>query len=124
MEDPGRLMPAAGILVCDGRVQLDAMIMDGATLRRCGGAVETAQPDPGGPGVMEHCRRCCWSASAERFMSEHGFPAIDNAEPVSPRSGAGSRGAVMMPLALRCWPNVSPVTSDGFTGHDTVSAVA
>ena len=72
----------------DGRVQLDALMMDGATLRA------------GGVGCVEHIRNPIRAArkvlaesphvyfvglGAECFAQEHGIELIDNAELVLPR---------------------------------------
>src|ERR1700724_4317107 len=72
----------------DGKVQLDALIMDGATLRA------------GGVGCVEHLRNPVRAArkilsesphvyfvaeGAERFAAEHGIPLCRNEELIIPR---------------------------------------
>src|SRR6201987_6368942 len=72
----------------DGKVQLDALIMDGGTLRA------------GGVGCVEHLRNPIRAArkilsesahvyfvaeGAERFAVEHGIPLCDNRELIIPR---------------------------------------
>src|SRR6202049_2093760 len=72
----------------NGKVQLDALIMDGATLRA------------GGVGCVEHLRNPVRAArkilsesphvyfvaeGAERFAAEHGIPLCDNSDLIIPR---------------------------------------
>src|SRR5438128_6889111 len=72
----------------EGRVQLDALIMDGATLRA------------GGLGCVEHIRNPIRAArkilsesphvyfvceGAERFAAEHGIPLCNNEDLIIPR---------------------------------------
>src|ERR1041384_7368100 len=72
----------------DGKVQLDALIMDGATLRAGGvGCVERIRNAVrAARRVLEdspHCYFVC--EGAERFAAEHGIPLIDNSELVIER---------------------------------------
>jgi beta-aspartyl-peptidase (threonine type) len=89
MEDDEAFDAGRGsILNQDGRVQLDAMIMDGASLAAGGvGAVETVQnPIRVARAVMERSQQVYFvGEGAERFAAEHGFGPIDNAELVTSR---------------------------------------
>ncbi len=110
----------------DGRVQLDALIMDGATLRA------------GGVGCVEHLRNPVRAArkilsesphvyfvgeGAEKFAYEHGIPLCKNEELVIPRevtrlkeyqSQQNSAGKEMFEQG----------SGDMTMSHDTVGAVA
>jgi beta-aspartyl-peptidase (threonine type) len=101
----------------DGRVQLDALMMDGATLRA------------GGVGCVEHIRNPIRAArkvldesphvylvceGAERFAEQHGVPLCRNEELVLPREVERLRQA-----------QSSTSTESTFSAfHDTVGAVA
>jgi beta-aspartyl-peptidase (threonine type) len=113
--DAGR----GSFLTSDGRVQLDAMIMDGGTLRA------------GGVGCVEHIRNAVRAArhvledsphvylvgeGAERFAAAHGVELCDNKELVIDREverlrTVQAQGAVGRPAEF-------------FAEHDTVGAVA
>ena len=115
--DAGR----GSFLNMDGRVQLDACIMDGATLRA------------GGVGCVEHIRNPVSAAKkiltdsphvyfvgegAERFAQEHGLELCSNDDLIIPReverlSEAKQQGYLQMP------DEFGPMRS-----HDTVGAVA
>lgn len=106
----------------DGRVQLDALIMDGATLKAGGvGCVERLRnPVRAARLVLEQSPHVYFVAEgAERFASEHGIPLIENSELVLPRE-------------IERWKNASeqrylsvPVEFSGkLDSHDTVGAVA
>lgn len=115
--DAGR----GSFLNMDGRVQLDASLMDGATLRA------------GGVGCVEHIRNPIRAAKkvltesphvyfvaegAERFAQEHGIELCSNDELITPREierwrAAGQQGYLQMP------DEFGPMRS-----HDTVGAVA
>jgi beta-aspartyl-peptidase (threonine type) len=110
----------------DGRVQLDALIMDGATLRA------------GGVGCVEHLRNPVRAArkilsesphvyfvgeGAEKFAAEHGVPLCKNEDLIIPReiarlrqyqAEANSHGKELFV------PNSDDVT----ISHDTVGAIA
>ena len=116
--DAGR----GSFLTSDGTVQLDALLMDGATLRA------------GGVGCVEHIRNPIRAArkvlsesphvyfvgeGAERFAAEHGIELIDNKELVLPREierlkKAGPKQKIGEPD-----PTFSATSS-----HDTIGAVA
>ena len=106
----------------DGRAQLDAAMMDGATLRA------------GGVGCVEHVRNPIRLArriledsphvylvaeGAERFAREHGIPLCENSELVIPREVERLGNARAQ---------IQHETPEEFTGrllsHDTVGAVA
>jgi beta-aspartyl-peptidase (threonine type) len=115
----------------DGRVQLDALIMDGSTLRA------------GGVGCVEHLRNPVRAArkilsesphvyfvgeGAEKFAADHGVPLCKNEDLVIPREVERLR-AYQDELAKR---NAKQDGNDLFAGsdddasisHDTVGAVA
>jgi beta-aspartyl-peptidase (threonine type) len=112
----------------DGRVQLDALIMDGSTLRA------------GGVGCVEHLRNPVRAArkilsesphvyfvgeGAEKFAAEHGVPLCKNEDLILPRE-VDRLSAYQAKQA-----NSKPDGNDLFAGsddttisHDTVGAVA
>src|SRR3954471_23804715 len=72
----------------DGRVQLDALLMDGATLRAGGvGCVERIRnPIRTARKVLDESPHIYFvGQGAERFAAEHGVPLCDNAELVVER---------------------------------------
>src|SRR5213082_3890970 len=72
----------------DGRVQLDALIMDGATLRAGGvGCVEhLANPVRAARKVLGESPHVYFVAEgAERFAEEHGIPLCENEDLIIPR---------------------------------------
>jgi beta-aspartyl-peptidase (threonine type) len=126
MEDSGAFDAGRGsVLNQDGRVQLDAMIMDGATLAAGAvGAVETVRnPIRVARAVMERSPQVYFvGLGAERFALEHGFEAIDNTELISSRERKRFEEARANALA----GDDAHVGSaaDGSRGQDTVGAVA
>lgn len=115
----------------DGKVQLDALIMDGVTLRA------------GGVGCVEHLRNPVRAArkilsesphvyfvaeGAEKFAAEHGVPLCKNEDLVIPRE-VERLTRYQAELAQK---NVSqhgndlfaPASDDMTISHDTVGAVA
>jgi L-asparaginase / beta-aspartyl-peptidase len=106
----------------DGRVQLDALIMDGATLKAGGvGCVERLRnPVRAARVVLEKSPHIYFVAEgAERFASEHGIPLIDNQELVLPREVERWKNA-----AEQRYLHVPAEFSGKFDSHDTVGAVA
>jgi beta-aspartyl-peptidase (threonine type) len=127
MEDDETFDAGRGsFLTSDGRVQLDALMMDGKTLRA------------GGIGCVEHIRNPIRLAhkvltesphvylvaeGAERFATEHGIELCDNSELIIPREverlrrfkAAGQPDSTFAGAAAE----VSRASS-----HDTVGAVA
>jgi beta-aspartyl-peptidase (threonine type) len=72
----------------DGKVQLDALIMDGATLRAGGvGCVERLRnPVRAARKILSDSPHVYFVAEgAERFAAEHGIPLCDNKELILPR---------------------------------------
>jgi beta-aspartyl-peptidase (threonine type) len=125
MEADGSFDAGRGsVLNEDGRVQLDAMIMDGAGLDAGGvGAVETVRhPIRVARAVMERSPQVYFvGPGAERFAAEHGFEPIDNADLVTPRERRRHEEA------RRSVASGPGRPEDGATGqptHDTVGAVA
>ena len=115
----------------DGRVQLDALIMDGATLRT------------GGVGCVEHLRNPIRAArkilsesphvyfvadGAEKFAAEHGVPLCKNEDLIIPREIERLR-KYQAELAARNAKQdgndlFAPDTDDMTVSHDTVGAIA
>ena len=124
----------------DGKVQLDALIMDGATLRA------------GGVGCVEHLRNPVRAArkilsesphvyfvgeGAERFAAEHGLPLCSNDDLIIPREveRLGEYQAKIPTFAAQNAARMGhppsgselfapPPTDDPTISHDTVGAVA
>jgi beta-aspartyl-peptidase (threonine type) len=106
----------------DGRVQLDALIMDGATLKAGGvGCVERLlNPVRAARIVLDKSPHIYFVAEgAERFASEQGIPLIDNSELVLPREIERWKHA-----AEQRYLSVPAEFSGKLDSHDTVGAVA
>lgn len=116
--DAGR----GSFLTSQGHVQLDAMMMDGATLRA------------GGVGCVEHIRNPIRAArkvldesphvylvaeGAELFAEQHGIALCENAELIIPRETERLREAKATAAAGLPDQTFAPAA-----GHDTVGAVA
>src|SRR5947209_17351601 len=105
----------------EGRVQLDALIMDGATLRAGGvGCVERiANPVRAARKVLSESPHVYFVAEgAERFAQEHGIPLCKNEDLIIPREIERLR--ILQATA-------SGVAQELFAptiSHDTVGAVA
>jgi beta-aspartyl-peptidase (threonine type) len=115
--DAGR----GSFLTSDGRVQLDALMMDGATLRA--GAVACVErlmnPIQAARLVLERSPHVYFvGAGAEEFARQHGLPLVENHELVTDRERERLRAA-----QARAQAGIEDQT---FTGdqHDTVGAVA
>lgn len=126
MEDDGSFDAGRGsVLNRDGRVQLDAMIMDGASLAAGGvGAVEAVRnPIRVARAVMEQSPQVYFAGpGADRFAVEHGFEPIDNAALVTPRERRRfeeARRTAAVGHDARAGESAS-----GLPTHDTVGAVA
>src|SRR5512141_744182 len=113
----------------DGKVQLDALIMDGKTLRA------------GGVGCVEHLRNPVRAArkilsesphvyfvgeGAEKFAAEHGVPLCKNEELVIPREVERLRAYQAAQNDSKADGNhlFAPAADDPSISHDTVGAIA
>jgi len=104
----------------DGKVQLDAFIMDGATLRGGGvGCVERiANPVRAARKILSDSPHVYFVAEgAERFAAEHGIPLCRNQDLIIPREVERLRQ-----FQQRAEP--SPDLFAPTISHDTVGAVA
>ena len=125
--DAGR----GSFLTRDGRVQLDALIMDGATLRA--GAVACVErlrnPIQAARLVLERSPHVYLvAAGAEEFARQQGMPLIDNGELVLERERRRLEEAQALELAglpdrTFAGPQ-EPTTAHEASSHDTVGAVA
>jgi beta-aspartyl-peptidase (threonine type) len=108
----------------DGKVQLDALMMDGATLRAGGvGCVERiANPVRAARKILSQSPHVYFVAEgAERFAAEHGIPLCKNEDLVIPREVERLREFQANPADAQKSDNdlFAPTIS-----HDTVGAVA
>jgi L-asparaginase / beta-aspartyl-peptidase len=112
--DAGR----GSFLTSDGRVQMDALVMDGATLRA--GAVACVErlknPIRAARLVLERSPHVFLVAEgAEAFAHQHGLPLIENSDLVTDRERERLKAAQAQP---------GNSASDFAGSHDTVGAVA
>ena len=115
----------------DGRVQLDALIMDGSTLRTGGvGCVERLRnPIRAARKILSESPHVYFvSDGAEKFAAEHGVPLCNNEDLVIPREVERLR-KYQAGLAQRDSKQdgndlFAPDTDDMTISHDTVGAVA
>jgi beta-aspartyl-peptidase (threonine type) len=128
--DAGR----GSFLTSDGRVQLDALLMDGATLRAGGVACVERLRNPihAARLVMDLSPHVYFvGAGAEAFAEEHGMSLIDNSELVIDRERRHLADA-QQKLRVAAANPASAATSSptqlsamqAQTSHDTVGAVA
>ncbi len=106
----------------DGRVQLDALIMDGATLKAGGvGCVERLRnPVRAARLVLEKSPHIYFVAEgAERFASEQGIALVENSELVLPREIERWKSATE-----QRYLHAPAEFSGNLDSHDTVGAVA
>jgi beta-aspartyl-peptidase (threonine type) len=115
----------------DGKVQLDALIMEGATLRA------------GGVGCVEHLRNPVRAArkilsesphvyfvgeGAEKFAAQHGIPLCNNEDLILPREVERLREYQAEAARRDSKPDgnhlFAPSADDATISHDTVGAVA
>jgi L-asparaginase / beta-aspartyl-peptidase len=120
--DAGR----GSFLTRDGRVQLDALLMDGAVLRAGGVACVERLRNPirAARLVLDRSPHVYFVATgAEEFAQQHGMPLIDNAELVLERERLRLQAAQAREQA-----GLPDATFAGLPGlndsHDTVGAVA
>jgi beta-aspartyl-peptidase (threonine type) len=124
MEDDDTFDAGRGsFLTRDGHVQLDALLMDGATLRAGGvGCVERIRnPIRAARKILEESPHVYFvGEGAERFAQEHGIPLCDNRELVIEREVERLKQAQAGAAAGR--PHEIFAPSD--PSHDTVGALA
>ncbi|HTV15815.1 MAG TPA: isoaspartyl peptidase/L-asparaginase [Acidobacteriaceae bacterium] len=123
--DPAFDAGRGSFLTRDGRVQLDALIMDGHSLRAGGVAcVERIRnPIQAARLVLDKSRHVYFVAEgAEQFAASHGMPLIDNAELVLDRER--ERLAEAQRRERSGVPDPTFTGSPSQESHDTVGAVA
>jgi beta-aspartyl-peptidase (threonine type) len=120
----------------DGKVQLDALIMDGATLRAGGvGCVERLRnPVRAARKILSDSPHVYFVAEgAERFAAEHGIPLCKNEELVIPReierlrqyqAKAAQPGSAKNGMSKDGNDLFAPGSDDTTISHDTVGAIA
>ena len=124
----------------DGKVQLDALIMDGATLRAGGvGCVERLRnPVRAARKILSDSPHVYFvGPGAEQFAAEHGVPLCDNQDLIIPREierlrayqakspTSGAKNAPEMGHPAPGSELFAPPPDDDMTiSHDTVGAVA
>jgi beta-aspartyl-peptidase (threonine type) len=122
MEDDDTFDAGRGsFLNCDGKVQLDALIMDGATLRAGGvGCVERiANPIRAARKILSESPHVYFVAEgAERFAAEHGIELCKNEDLIVPREIERLRE-----FQSRSAGSENDIFSATIS-HDTVGAVA
>jgi beta-aspartyl-peptidase (threonine type) len=146
-DDPTFDAGRGSFLTSDGRVQLDALLMDGGRMKAGGVAcVERLRnPIQAARLVLEHSQHVYFvGAGAEQFAQSHGMSLIDNAELVLDRErerlvhakfresagfGDNTFSGLDSPLLPVLHDDKSPETAvvddpARFTSHDTVGAVA
>ena len=120
MEDDETFDAGRGaFLTSEGHVQLDALMMDGLTLRAGGvGCVERIRnPIHAARKVLDESPHVYLVAEgAEKFAAHHGIPLVDNRELVIPREVERLKAAQIMASAGK--------PPEFFAEHDTVGAVA
>jgi beta-aspartyl-peptidase (threonine type) len=110
----------------DGKVQLDALIMDGATLRAGGvGCVERLRnPVRAARKILSESPHVYFVAEgAERFAAEHGIALCKNQDLVIPREVERLR-AYQAEAGQHGNDLFAPSSDDVTISHDTVGAVA
>jgi beta-aspartyl-peptidase (threonine type) len=146
-DDPTFDAGRGSFLTSDGRVQLDALLMDGGRMKAGGVAcVERLRnPIQAARLVLEQSPHVYFvGVGAEEFARSHGMPLIDNAELVldrererlkvaKQRHAAGLADATFSGLeddkspetaVIRAGPRTPDEEPEVFRSHDTVGAVA
>lgn len=122
MEDDETFDAGRGsFLTRDGRVQLDAFLMDGATLRAGGvGCVERIRnPIRAARKVLHESPHVYFvGEGAEQFASEHGIPLCENRDLIIEREVIRLKEVQSLP------PTLEPQEFGPTISHDTVGAVA
>jgi beta-aspartyl-peptidase (threonine type) len=115
----------------DGKVQLDALIMDGATLRAGGvGCVERLRnPVRAARKILSDSPHVYFvGQGAEQFAAEHGIPLCDNQDLVIPREVERLRQYQAEAARRVSSPDgndlFAPDSDDMTISHDTVGAIA
>ena len=115
----------------DGKVQLDALIMDGATLRAGGvGCVERLRnPVRAARKILSESPHVYFvGEGAEKFAAQHGIPLCKNEDLVIPREVERLREyqaeAARRPPSQHGNDLFAPSSDDVTISHDTVGAVA
>jgi beta-aspartyl-peptidase (threonine type) len=114
-------------LTRDGHVQLDALMMDGGTLRAGGvGCVERLRnPIRAARKVLEESPHVYFvGEGAERFAAEHGIALCRNEELIIPREVERLREVQSKPPSDNPQEIFAPDLGSPSTAHDTVGAVA
>jgi beta-aspartyl-peptidase (threonine type) len=138
MEDDGTFDAGRGsFLTRDGRVQLDALLMDGATLRAGGVACVERLRNPirAARLVMDHSPHVYFvGTGAEEFAQSQGMPLVGNSELVTDRererlaAAQATERAGLPDLTFagddKSRETAVDVDAPGFDSHDTVGAVA
>jgi beta-aspartyl-peptidase (threonine type) len=131
-DDPTFDAGRGSFLTSEGRVQLDALLMDGASLRAGGVAcVERLRnPIQAARLVLDKSPHVYFvGPGAESFAQSHGMTLIDNSELVLDREKirleeAQSRQAEGLADITFSGPSPSSLVPRPFDSHDTVGAVA
>lgn len=124
-DDPTFDAATGSFLTRDGRVQMDALLMDGARMLAGGVAcVERIKnPIQAARLVLEKSHHVYFvGEGAEAFVAEHGMALIENAELVLDRERERLREAQLK--AAAGLPDLTFAGEQALDSHDTVGAVA
>ena len=128
MEDDETFDAGRGsFLTRDGRVQLDALLMNGENLRTGGVACVEKLPNPikAARMVLEESPHVYFvGAGAERFAVQHGMRLCDNMDLVIPREQKRLYAAQEAELRGLRDTTFSGGSAEALLSHDTVGAVA